>query len=88
MKKKAILAILTLIFGTAKSQSLESDKCSWKTVELKTYENGLPDQYVVVGTITILLDRQVSLISELTEKEIKKIKKSGHMYKYCLTGTL
>lgn len=79
-----LLTISAFVCVNAQAQSIETEKCNIKDVELQDYTKGqLPENSVVIKANTILLDRKVEAVADLSEKEIRKIQKQTKKFKSC-----
>jgi hypothetical protein len=83
MKKLIISILFTCVFSYSKSQELISEKCNWEDVKITVIQDKIPEGYVVVGNGSILVDKPITSLSELTAKQLKKIKKHGRMFRSC-----
>jgi hypothetical protein len=83
MKKLFFISAIILFASAASGQALISEKCNWKNVTLISGDEEFPENAVIVGSIVEDLGREVSSMDELTEKELKKIRKSAKMFKAC-----
>lgn len=72
-----------LLIGTTSGQSLIREKCKWQDCELIPYTDDMSLKLVVVSLQSIPLNRKVTKFSELTDKEVKKIKKAMRAFHSC-----
>jgi hypothetical protein len=83
MRYLLALTFMTILSISLSAQGLEAEKCNWKNVELLTYSEGLQKDEVIVGSGTFLYDSKIESFEDLTEKQLKEIKKYAPMFKSC-----
>lgn len=83
MKKLLTFTLLTIFTFSVKAQSIKSEECSYKDVQVMEYSENLSEDEVIAKVQVILLDREVKKLDELSDKEIKKIQKSARKYRSC-----
>lgn len=83
MKKMIFLLAITFSAVGVKSQALITEKCKVSEVEIQELSPEWDKNTVVVSFSTVLFDRKVSSLSELSEKEIRKMKKWARKRNSC-----
>jgi hypothetical protein len=83
MKYLLALSLMALMSIGLSAQELESVKCNWNDVELLPYSEGLQENEVTVSLGNILSDVKINSYEDLTDKQIKKIKKHARKFKSC-----
>ena len=83
MKNPLLLVACCLFAVTASSQALVSEKCKTEDVSLNNYTPDLPKSTIAVKYMTERLDRPVNQMSDLTEKEVRQIRKWARKFKSC-----
>lgn len=83
MKISLTLAALTLIIATSHGQSIKRTNCKTADVNIQPYPTEIPENEVVVSLGALYMDREVKELAELTEKEMRKLKKAARSFKTC-----
>lgn len=83
MKTILLLIAALSITGAVAAQSLTNEKCKVGDVELQLYQGCTSAEEVVVSLPMYRLKRKVERIDELTDKEVRKIKRSARRLKSC-----
>lgn len=78
----ALIAITLLSIGLS-AQELEAEKCNWNNVELLPYSEGLQENEAVVSIGNILSDIKINSFEDLSDKQLKKIKKHARKFTSC-----
>nr|WP_321451324.1 hypothetical protein [uncultured Carboxylicivirga sp.] len=83
MKKVITLFLLSTLVVFTYGQALKAEKCKCTDVQLMEYSGTLPKSTVIVKINDLSVDRPVNQLDQLSEKEIKKIKKWARKFKSC-----
>lgn len=83
MKALIFLFVIGSVAFMVNGQSIEEEKCKWQEVTVMEYTSKLPDSTVIVKVEDMLLNRKINSLNELTEKELKTIKRRARKFKSC-----
>lgn len=83
LKTISLLIAALSIIGAVSAQSLTNEKCKVDDVVLQLYQGQTAAHEVVVSIPMYRLNRKVEHIDDLTNKEVKKIKRSARRLKSC-----
>lgn len=84
MKKRMILSLIVLFNLTINAQEILKEKCKTKDVSVQAYENDkLAENSIIVKINTIRLDKVAQTMDDLSEDNLKEIKKWARQFKSC-----
>ena len=84
MKKLILLSLIVLTGINTKAQGIVKEKCKASEVTVQPYDSSLmTEKSIIVHLGNILLDKQAQSMEDLSEENLKEIRKWARQFKSC-----